>query len=970
MSDLQIALTLTADGRQLISTVNGSEKAVAKLNTKLNATSASGSNASQGLSRVERQSNQTGLSLKRLGVYAGSAFAGLSAINLSQKMVRDLASFQDLRTRLTQLSGSASAYADNQKYLIELAREHNKELTVLGNSYASMLNMQDAGLVTQKQARQITEGMSNAQSSVGASSVQLSQAMYGLSQALASPIVRAEELNQLVEPLPGLLNKMGEVAGLDPLTGGFRKMVLEGKVTSAFLRTTLIEALKEYDGAAAATANNISAKIRAVQLSYDEMLIAFEKPINTGAGGALTSLSDSIRWVTNNAELLTQLVGVGLVMALTRATQAAVTHTASLITKANAERAAQAAAMTTAQAELQRATIQRGAVLTSGQAVVAEQRLVAARNAVTAATARTTLATRALNRTMSLAGGPAGLLLMGAAALGSLALSARDAKADIAGLDDEVDSLLGRTEKIASRKLDNVIEQQMAKIDKLEDQKEEALSQTYQPTRFTSIYQAEFNAITALSEQQGEAAKAQLKEINEVNAKLKQANDDLAALKAKQAETQTKTSQTQVSVINNEQKTLLESLTKQKALFGDVSEAAKVRYEIEHGKLKDLDPVVNAKILQTAKEIDATKRAADASKTAADAIQDQQDSILQLLSAIDPVTTAANELADKEKLLKTYFEQANVPLEKRRELLAALKDEYAIESDYERLSNELSPTRAENQKHQDNMAILNNELAITPEDDLAKRMEIHQRIEDEALRHSDAIREINGELTLDYKEMWTTTFQQFSAGVGSATADAMFEAKSLSDGVQQAAKGAAKAVVKMLVEYGVQKLAAAALDRGIMQTNAAVAQSTAATTGASMAASMAPAAATSSIASFGTAAIVGMAAMVAGMALLPSIIGQFHGGGTIPREGTYLLDGGETIYTRKQHAVMMNAMQASSRGGGARGMNMQQQNTIVVNNQSEAESLEDVLPQLVAMTKAAVIEDLNNRGDVWQAQKG
>ncbi|WP_115206346.1 tape measure protein [Vibrio parahaemolyticus] len=33
--------------------------------------------------------------------------------------------------------------------------------------------------------------------------------MYGLSQAIASPIVRAEELNQVVEPMPGLLNKTG-----------------------------------------------------------------------------------------------------------------------------------------------------------------------------------------------------------------------------------------------------------------------------------------------------------------------------------------------------------------------------------------------------------------------------------------------------------------------------------------------------------------------------------------------------------------------------------------------------------------------------------------------------------------------------------------------------------------------------------------------------------------------------------------
>ena len=108
--------------------------------------------------------------------------------------------------------------------------------------------------------------------------------------------------------------------------------------------------------------------------------------------------------------------------------------------------------------------------------------------------------------------------------------------------------------------------------------------------------------------------------------------------------------------------------------------------------------------------------------------------------------------------------------------------------------------------------------------------------------------------------------------------------------------------------------------------------------------------------------------MMAAMALLPMIIGKFHGGGTIPREGTYLLDGGETVYTRKQQQTLMNAMNTSASGGsGSKQLNIQQHNTIVVSNQSDAQTLEDVLPQLVAMTKSAVVDDLKNRGEVWHA---
>ena len=153
-----------------------------------------------------------------------------------------------------------------------------------------------------------------------------------------------------------------------------------------------------------------------------------------------------------------------------------------------------------------------------------------------------------------------------------------------------------------------------------------------------------------------------------------------------------------------------------------------------------------------------------------------------------------------------------------------------------------------------------------------------------------------------------------------------------------------------------------------MTASSATATTTAAATGASITASMAPAAVTASIATMGGAPSMGMMAMMAAMALIPSIIGQFHGGGTIPREGTYLLDGGETVYTRNQQQTLMNAMRASSsssQGGG--NVSIEQHNTIVVNNQRDVDTLEQVLPELVALTKSAVVDDLNQRGDVWQA---
>ncbi|PKG73048.1 hypothetical protein CXF86_19715 [Shewanella sp. GutCb] len=279
-------------------------------------------------------------------------------------------------------------------------------------------------------------------------------------------------------------------------------------------------------------------------------------------------------------------------------------------------------------------------------------------------------------------------------------------------------------------------------------------------------------------------------------------------------------------------------------------------------------------------------------------------------------------------MLKAYFEQANVPLEKRKALLSALKEEYALPSEtpseFDNLRGSLDPRYSESQTHDENMGVLTNELQVTPESEALKRNQINMLIEAEQQRHASAMSEINNGVSTQFDAMWSETFDRFAAGIGAATADALFESENFGDAMKGITKGAIKSVISGLVELGTKKLAMAVIDKGIMASTSATATTTAATTGASITASMAPAAATSSIASFGSSAVVGMAAMIAAMALLPTIIGKFHGGGTIPREGTYLLDGGETVYTRKQQQTLMNALSTSAGGDqGAKGSGVQ-----------------------------------------------
>ncbi|MEC4724515.1 tape measure protein [Shewanella sp. D64] len=966
MGDLKLALTLTADGKQLIGTVKGADRVVSDLNTRLNRTAPAGNKAAQGLAKVQRQGDAAGKSLKRMGSYAVGAFAGLSAINLGQKITQDLAAFQDIRTRLQSLSGTTAAYAANEEYLMQITRAHHKELIPLADNYAALLNLQDSGLLTQIQARTILEGMSNAQSALGASSNQLGQSMYGLSQALASPIVRAEELNQLVEPMPGLLNKMDRAAGLP--AGGFRQMVLDGKVTADFLRNNLIKALGEYDGAAAATASNISAQSRDMKNAYQQLIVAFETPINSSLTPVLSTLTEGLMWSTDNAELLMDVLGGALVIAMSRTSAAAVSGATASLSKARADGVARAAAISGAQAELQKAMAQRKGVLTSGQAVVADTRLTAARAALTAATNRATFATRAMNGAMSLAGGPVGVVMMAAAGIAYFAMQADEAKEPVLNLAEEVAKLNGQFKALSQQ-------ERQIKISKLSTQMKAWRSELIK----TNAEMERVNGHALLLRGTPGELQSHVK-LDVLKTKASELTDKLTEASATQKalfDQGLPNIDKQPTTIKNKkpvdkaQQQLLDRLTKQKQLYGEVSEAAKVRYEIEYGSLKKLDPAINAQILLEAKALDAKKKAAVGTKEAADAVKEQEKQLKSLLAVLDPLTAASNEVADKERLLKIYFEQTNVPLEKRRALLAALKEEYAAPqetSEFDQLRGNLDPTFSENQNYSENLGILNDELQNTPGSEALKRNQINLLIEAEQQRHAMAMSEINGGVSTQFDAMWSESFDRFAAGIGSATADALFESKNFGDAMMSIGKGALKSVVAGLVEISVKKLAMAAIEQSIMTTSAATATTTAAATGASITASMAPAAVTASIATMGGAPSFGMMAMMAAMALIPSIIGQFHGGGTIPREGTYLLDGGETVYTRNQQQTLMNAMTASSSPNkGGRNVSIEQHNTIVVNNQRDVDTLEQVLPELVALTKSAVVDDLNQRGDVWQA---
>jgi tape measure domain-containing protein len=187
--------------------------------------------------------------LEGLAVYLAAG----RLIDWGKSSLEAAAAATQLERRLATLTGGGAALADNQEWLAKTARDLGVVMPELASSYARLLVLQQAGLVTTGQARDLTLGLRDAMVHFGASTNEMGNVMYGLGQALASPVLHAEELAQVTEPLPGLLLALDKAAAQP--AGGFRKMTMDGRVSAQMFRDVLIKALKDFKGEAEAAAN-------------------------------------------------------------------------------------------------------------------------------------------------------------------------------------------------------------------------------------------------------------------------------------------------------------------------------------------------------------------------------------------------------------------------------------------------------------------------------------------------------------------------------------------------------------------------------------------------------------------------------------------------------------------------------------------------------------------------------------------
>lgn len=259
--------------------------------------------------RLDRQTGLLGASYRQLS----GALIGVAGVAGFSKVVRDVSTLENINARLATLTGNL---AGEQDFLRRTAVELSASYVGLAQGYSKLLPLQQAGLLTSKESREITIGLANAQAATGASAAQLGQSMFGLAQGLSAGTLRAEELNQITEPLPGLLQALDRASG--QAAGGFRKLVVDGKVTSDLFRNTLLVALRDYEGSAANLSGNIAQSFERVNTQYTILIDELSAPINSALVPFANTLESVLTNVSENADEYIATLGF-----VTKATAAA-----------------------------------------------------------------------------------------------------------------------------------------------------------------------------------------------------------------------------------------------------------------------------------------------------------------------------------------------------------------------------------------------------------------------------------------------------------------------------------------------------------------------------------------------------------------------------------------------------------------------------------------------------------------------
>lgn len=169
---------------------------------------------------------------------------GIGLSNLVSRFIDVARETNRVTTALKNVSGGMSQYADNQRYLLDMAKKYGLEINALTGNYAKFTAAASISGMSMLEQRKIFESVSRAVTAFGMSADDSNGVFLALSQMMSKGKISSEELRlQMGERLPVALQAMAKAAGTS--VAGLDKLLKQGKLMSADVLPKFAEALNE-----------------------------------------------------------------------------------------------------------------------------------------------------------------------------------------------------------------------------------------------------------------------------------------------------------------------------------------------------------------------------------------------------------------------------------------------------------------------------------------------------------------------------------------------------------------------------------------------------------------------------------------------------------------------------------------------------------------------------------------------------
>lgn len=277
------------------------------------------------LEEVENQTRRTGGAAESMKSKFMHAAAAVGAA-LSIKNIIGLAdAMTQTEARLNLITGDLEKTAALQDQIMASANRSRASYQSTADAVAKMGIMAKDAFNNTDELVAFTELINKQFTIAGASVAGQEAAMMQLTQAMASGVLRGEELNSIFEQAPTIIQTIADYLGVS--VGEIRAMAAEGQITAQVVKDAMLS-----------SADEINAQFSAMPYTFSQVWTMMQNILLEAFGSLIQVIGAGAQWIYENwAAIEPVLVGVATAVAIL--TAAYLVHTAATWLQVEANRA-------------------------------------------------------------------------------------------------------------------------------------------------------------------------------------------------------------------------------------------------------------------------------------------------------------------------------------------------------------------------------------------------------------------------------------------------------------------------------------------------------------------------------------------------------------------------------------------------------------------------------------------------------